>query len=152
MLLAQQNGYGTYDVLMDGYISRGYKTERQNGIVQTHFTFCYDVFYDRITREKTYFNAIVTVYEEHYAQMVASAKRDNRSVLLVFGTTETDPRECERKKAFPRVRASSLFPITDFIKMRDYMLGAVKYDSAIQKATEIRYDYETESSESDHMI
>ncbi len=153
MLIVQKRAENLYDFLMEGYVSSGYKTEKlEDGTVRTLFTFCYDILYNKSTREKTYYNATVTAYEEDNAQMIAGVKREKRGRMIVLGNTDRDPDDYRKSGMLPRMRATSIFPITEYIKMRDYMRGSMKYDSQITKAYQTRYDYETPDNESDHML
>ena len=152
MLLVQEDGDGILNVILDGYLSTGYKTERKDGIVSTIVTVCYNIIYDRFTREKTYRNAVITAYEEENARMIAAVKRDKRGRIIVLGTTDKNPSEYIKLGSLPRIRATAILPITEFLKMRYYSLGAMRYDESITKAYETRYDYVTPENESDHMI
>lgn len=153
MLLVQEDSDGVRNVIIDGYLSTGYKTEKlEGGIVRTIVTVCYNILYDNRTREKTYRNAVVTAYEDENARMIAAAKRDKKARFIILGTMQKDPEEYIRTGQLPKIRATALLNITEFWKMREYSVGAMKYDSNVTKAYETRYDYITDENESDHMI
>ena len=153
MLLVQEDSDGIRNVILDGYLSTGYKTEKlEGGIVRTVVTVCYNVLYDSRTKEKTYRNAVVTAYEDENARMIAAAKRDKKARFIILGTMLKDPEEYIRMGQLPKVRATALLNITEFWKMREYSVGAMKYDSNMTKAYETRYDYTTDENASDHMI
>lgn len=153
MLLVQEDCDGIRNVILDGYLSTGYKTEKlEDGVVRTIVTVCYNIIYDKYTKQKTYRNAVVTAYEEQNARMIAAAKRDKKARFIILGTTPKDPEEYIRMGQFPKIRATAMINITEFWKMREYSVGAMKYDSDITKAYETRYDYVTGETASDHMI
>lgn len=154
MLLVQKDADGTYNVIMDGYISTGYKTYNEDGVTKTVFAACYKSIYNKYTKERTYRNAQITVYGENNARMIAAVKRekDKDSRIIILGVTDRDPDDCIDSGIMPRVKATAILPITEFVKMRDYTLGALRYDANITRAAETRYDYITPENESDHML
>lgn len=153
MILVQEDSDGVRNVILDGYLSTGYKTEKlEDGIIRTIVTVCYNVLYNNRTKEKIYRNAVVTAYGEENARMIAAAKRDKKSRFIILGTVPKDPEEYIRMGQFPKIRATALLNITEFWKMREYSVGAMKYDSNMTKAYETRYDYITDENASDHMI
>ena len=153
MILVQEDSDGVRNVILDGYLSTGYKTEKlEDGIIRTIVTVCYNVLYNNRTKEKIYRNAVVTAYGEENARMIAAAKRDKKSRFIILGTVPKDPEEYIRIGQFPKIRATAMLNITEFWKMREYSVGAMKYDSDITKAYETRYDYITDENASDHMI
>lgn len=153
MILVQEDSDGVRNVILDGYLSTGYKTEKlEDGIIRTIVTVCYNVLYNNRTKEKIYRNAVVTAYGEENARMIAAAKRDKKSRFIILGTVPKDPEEYIRIGQFPKIRATALLNITEFWKMREYSVGAMKYDSNMTKAYETRYDYITDENASDHMI
>ena len=135
MLLLQKDSDGIRNVILDGYLSTGYKTEKMDdGIIRTIVTVCYNILYDSRTKTKTYRNAVITAYEEQNARIIAAAKKDKKARLIILGTAQKDPEEYIRIGQLPKIRATALLNITEFWKMREYSVGAMKYDSDITKA------------------